>query len=71
MLGDHKIQEQGSWQDIKSKAGLIIKFEPDAQRLKISPNYDKLGAQLQATEEAEVDLCRQTGDIALYGTHLL
>jgi ATP-binding cassette subfamily C (CFTR/MRP) protein 1 len=67
ILGNHGVQEQGLWQDIKFKTGSTIKFESNMQEQKLSATYDKLGAQLRASEEAEIDLSRETGDTALYG----
>jgi hypothetical protein len=33
----------------------------------LAKNLDMLSAQLRASDEAEIDLVRQTGDSALYG----
>lgn len=71
ILGEHGIQEQGSWQDIKFKTGSITKFDASTQGEKISLVYDRLGAQLRASDEAEDDLSRQSGDTALYGIVLV
>ena len=71
ILGDHKIQEQGTWQAIKAKAASMTKFIPNSHEkddIALSANFDKLRAQFRAKDEAEVDLNRQTGDLALYGT---
>lgn len=71
VLGHQGIKEQGTWQDIKVKASSIEKFasEPHASNnALLSSNFDQLNAQVRAKNEAEVDLSRQTGDFALYGT---
>lgn len=71
VLGDHGIKEQGTWQEIKEKAASIAKFNHDPQTksdVVLTANFDKLKAQVRAKDEAEVDLSRQTGDLALYGT---
>jgi len=73
VLGDRKILEQGTWQEIKMIAASIPKFAP-GYHVKInavlSANFDKLQTQILAKDEAEVDLSRQTGDLALYGVYL-
>ena len=69
VLGDHGIKEQGTWQEIKTKTASIAKFTlgPQDNNTVLSANFDQLRAQFRATDEAEVDLARQTGDLALYG----
>lgn len=74
VLGDHKIIDQGKWQNIKIKAGSIPKFSANYNGKDsgiLSTNLDKLNAQLQAKDDTKVDLVRQTGDPALYGSYLL
>ncbi|KUJ08206.1 putative ABC transporter [Mollisia scopiformis] len=73
VLGDHGIKEQGTWREIKSKSASISKFiphHPTSDETVLSSSFDKLRAQLQASGEAELDLSRQTGDLALYGYYL-
>jgi hypothetical protein len=69
VLGDHGIKEQGTWQAIQVKAVSIAKFTPGPQSKSDVPstNFDQLRTQFRAKDEAEVDLARQTGDLALYG----
>ncbi|KFX93219.1 hypothetical protein O988_06925 [Pseudogymnoascus sp. VKM F-3808] len=70
VLGDHGIKEQGTWQAIQVKAVSIAKFTPGPQSksdVVLSTNFDQLRTQFRAKDEAEVDLARQTGDLALYG----
>ncbi|KFY68700.1 hypothetical protein V496_00844 [Pseudogymnoascus sp. VKM F-4515 (FW-2607)] len=70
VLGDHRIKEQGTWQAIQVKAVSIAKFTPGPQsKSDVVPsiNFDQLRTQFRAKDEAEVDLARQTGDLALYG----
>jgi ATP-binding cassette subfamily C (CFTR/MRP) protein 1 len=70
VLGDQGIKEQGTWQDIKVKTASITKFISGSQGkggTVLTTNFNKLGAQFRAKEEAEVDLSRQTGDLGLYG----
>ena len=74
VLGDHGIKEQGTWQTIKVKAGSIEKLTLESQEtnnIALSAKFDNLRAQLQAKDEAEVDLSRQTGDLSLYGISLV
>ena len=69
VLGDNRIIDQGSWQSIKTKAISIAKFT-SSRHLKdsavLSKNFDELGAQFRAKDEAEMDLSRQSGDSTLY-----
>lgn len=70
VLGDRGIKEQGTWQAIQVKAVSIAKFTPGPQSksdVVLSTNFDQLRTQFRAKDEAEVDLARQTGDLALYG----
>jgi ATP-binding cassette subfamily C (CFTR/MRP) protein 1 len=73
VLGDHEIKEQGTWQEIQVKTASVAKFSPSSQdkNTVLSANFDQLRAQFRATAEAEKDLARQTGDIALYGIVIL
>lgn len=69
ILGNHRIEEQGTWEDIKLKAASIEKFALNSQgnnSVSLSANFDRLSAQVRAKDEAEVDLSRQTGDLTLY-----
>jgi len=62
--------EQGNWENIKIKATSISKFSTSnsaKENAVILANFAKLNAQVQAKEETEADLSRQTGDPALYG----
>jgi ATP-binding cassette subfamily C (CFTR/MRP) protein 1 len=71
VLGDRGIVDQGSWQNIKIKAASIAKFASShagKENVVLSANYDKLSAQLRVKDETELDLARQTGDTALYGS---
>ncbi|KAK9424055.1 putative ABC transporter [Seiridium unicorne] len=73
ILGDRGIIDQGSWQDIKVKATSIAKFSSShgiKENAILSTNFEKLSAQLRAKDETEIELARQTGDIALYGYYL-
>ncbi|KAI1179905.1 putative ABC transporter [Nemania sp. FL0916] len=70
VLSDHRIVEQGSWEEIQVKTAAISKFSSSHQveeSAVISANFDKFTAQLRAQDETEADLARQTGDPALYG----
>lgn len=70
VLGNHGIRDQGTGQEIKTKASSIAKFSSELQsrsELVLSSNFDQLNVQVQAKEQAEVDLSRQTGDFSLYG----
>ena len=69
VLGDYEILDQGNWQDIKVKAASIAKFSSShhtQDNTILSADFDKLSAQFRAKDEAEIDLARQTGDLALY-----
>ena len=69
VLGDNGIKEQGTWQEIKARAATIAKFTIGTQEKNdaiLSADMNKLNAQVQARNEAEADLSRQTGDISLY-----
>lgn len=76
VLGDHRIMDQGNWQNIKIKAASIAKFS-SSHHIKdnsavLSAKFDELSAQLRAKDETEIDLARQSGDPALYGNpHLI
>jgi ATP-binding cassette subfamily C (CFTR/MRP) protein 1 len=69
VLGDQVVKEQGAWQEIQVKTASVAKFAlgPRDKNAVLSANFDQLRAQFRATDEAEVDLARQTGDLALYG----
>ncbi|RFU26545.1 hypothetical protein B7463_g9807, partial [Scytalidium lignicola] len=72
ILGDLGIKAQGGWNTIKSKTEAIEKFGPrnpteEGGDSALAKNLDKLNAQLRASNEAEGDLARQTGDTTLYG----
>jgi ATP-binding cassette subfamily C (CFTR/MRP) protein 1 len=70
VLGDHGIKEQGaSCQEINVNAAATVKFTlgPQDKNTLLSTKFDQLRAQFRATDEAGVDLSRQTGDLALYG----
>lgn len=72
ILGDLGIKAQGGWQTIKSKTESIEKFgsrnpTEGGGNSALAKNLDMLSAQLRASDEAEIDLARQTGDSALYG----
>lgn len=79
VLGDNGIKEQGPWEEIKVKAGSIAKFTRNQLRgggqndgfFISSENFDKLCVQVRATDEAEMDLARQTGDFDLYGRYFV
>lgn len=73
VLGDNGIVDQGNWQNIKTKAASIENISSShyiKDNAILSANFDKLGAQFRAKDEAEIDLSRQTGDSALYGNPL-
>ncbi|KAK9581548.1 hypothetical protein V6Z93_008761 [Aspergillus fumigatus] len=74
VLGDHRIIDQGNWQNIKIKAASIAKFSSShhtkVNNAVLSAKFDELSAQLRAKDETEIDLARQTGDPALYGNSL-
>ncbi|KAH8803106.1 putative ABC transporter [Xylogone sp. PMI_703] len=77
VLGDLGIKAQGGLQKMKMKTGSTEKFGPRDWTQKgdsaLAKNFDKLNAQLRASDEAAVDLARQTGDTSLYGyyTHFV
>lgn len=74
VLGDHRIIDQGNWQNIKIKAASIAKFSSShhtkVNNALLSAKLDELSAQLRAKDETEIDLARQTRDPALYGNSL-
>lgn len=72
LLGESRVLEQGPWQSLQGKSAATSKFVPghisERQNHGVpSADLSKLQAQLRAKDEAEVDLARKTGDIALYG----
>ncbi|CAG8972658.1 hypothetical protein HYALB_00011398 [Hymenoscyphus albidus] len=70
VLEDGGIKERGTWNDIKVKASSIAKFAPEKRNsleAALSPKLDQLSAQIQAKNDLENDVSRQTGDFALYG----
>ncbi|KAL2070754.1 hypothetical protein VTL71DRAFT_13780 [Oculimacula yallundae] len=70
VLGDNRIIDQGNWQNIKSKAKKIPKLSTRNHAedgAVLAENYERLGAQVRAKDEAEMDLSRKTGDSTLYG----
>ena len=75
ILGDGTVKEQGQWDDIREKAAAIEKFIPSsgagASATSTPSATTKLTPQLRARDEAEADLARKTGDIALYGPYPL
>ena len=74
VLGNRGIVDQGNWQSIKIKAASIAKFDSGHRardNTLVSASFEKLGAQIRAKDEAEMDLARQSGDSALYGAFLL
>jgi ATP-binding cassette subfamily C (CFTR/MRP) protein 1 len=70
VLGNHGIIDQGKWHSIQVKAESIAKFT-SKNHLKdtatTSATFEKL---VQAKDEAEIDLARQSGDSALYSNIL-
>ncbi|PYI35295.1 putative ABC transporter [Aspergillus indologenus CBS 114.80] len=73
VLGEHRIVDQGRWEDLKIKAASIEKFSGSQHTPKnavLTAKYETLGAQLRAKDETEMDLARQTGDPALYAYYL-
>ncbi|KAI1405376.1 putative ABC transporter [Hypoxylon fuscum] len=75
IIGEGGIREKGTWEELQGKVSAIVKFVPDSHTsgeddTAQSENLVKLSAQLRATDEAEVDLSRQTGEFALYGYYL-
>ncbi|CZR52737.1 related to multidrug resistance protein [Phialocephala subalpina] len=73
ILGDGGVKEQGTWQELKTKSSTIMKFVPRTKEGSASAlvaGFDRLSAQMRARDEAEVDLSRQTGDLALYGYYV-
>lgn len=73
LLGDGGVREQGTWDSLQAKLAAIEKFIPPASgkdESKSAPEIDltrRLEAQLRVRDEAETDLARKTGDVALYG----
>jgi ATP-binding cassette, subfamily C (CFTR/MRP), member 1 len=71
VLDDHGIVAQGKWQKIQMEATSPAKFSSThgiKDNAILSGNFEKLNAQLRAKDETEVDLARQSGDPALYGS---
>ncbi|KAI9643325.1 hypothetical protein NHQ30_007944 [Ciborinia camelliae] len=65
-----KFSLSGNWQSIKIKAESIAKFSSGnhaKDNAAVSAAFDKLGAQVRAKDEAEMDLARHSGDSTLYG----
>jgi hypothetical protein len=74
VLQDHGILDQGSWQNIKTTAASVVKSSFShgiKDNAILSANFENLNAQLRAKDETEIDLARQSGDPALYGTFSL
>ncbi|RAK75330.1 putative ABC transporter [Aspergillus fijiensis CBS 313.89] len=73
VLGEHRILDQGRCENLKIKAASIEKFsgtQHTQNNAVLAANFEKLGAQLRAKAETELDLARQTGDPALYAYYL-
>lgn len=73
VLEKHGILHQGNWQDIQIRIAPSAKLS-SSHRTKdntvLSANFENLGAQLRTKDETEMDLSRQSGDPALYGSFL-
>ncbi|KAJ9155467.1 p-loop containing nucleoside triphosphate hydrolase [Pleurostoma richardsiae] len=67
-----RVKEQGLWRNIQTKTSQVPKFmtrrgaDTNAPMPATDKNLEKLGTRLRALNEAERDLARRTGDIALY-----
>ncbi|KAI0535783.1 putative ABC transporter [Xylaria digitata] len=68
VLDQHGVLEQGSWENIKVKAGSISKFSRthNSKDNPVLSAFDKLSKLAQVGIETEADLARRTGDPALY-----
>ncbi|KAI0129811.1 putative ABC transporter [Xylariales sp. AK1849] len=70
VLDNRSIIDQGNWQSLSRKAISVAKFSPGHQvkdNALLAANFDRLGAQVRAKDESEMDLARRSGDPALYG----
>ncbi|KAI1270368.1 putative ABC transporter [Xylariaceae sp. FL1019] len=73
VLGDHKIQQRGTWQDIGHSGATATKFSQSTLTRNdpmVSAKYDYLNNQLRAKDETEKDIMRQSGDLAIYRYYL-
>ncbi|KAH8689022.1 putative ABC transporter [Talaromyces proteolyticus] len=70
ILGSNTIIDQGHWKNIMHKAASLAKYSSSrhvADNRSSSASFHKLSGQLQAKNEAEIDLARRSGDPTLYG----
>ncbi|KAI5920739.1 putative ABC transporter [Camillea tinctor] len=72
VLGDRTVKDMGTWQELQDHGVNIPKIIEKihmSQESGAGPSkqFAKARSQLQAKDEAEEDLVRQTGDLALYG----
>ncbi|KAI1297079.1 putative ABC transporter [Xylaria venustula] len=72
VLGDRTVKERGTWEELQHHGIALPKIiakihTPHETDAATSKQFAKLSSQLQAKQEAEEDLVRQTGDLALYG----
>ena len=63
------LKSKGLGQDIQVKSASLSKFtfSPQNNNTARSVNFDQLRAQFPTTNEVEIDIFRQTGDLALFG----
>lgn len=73
VLGDHGIQQRGRGLEMKHRSAAILKTlvgnggeAGTTSQGPSSENFDRLNAQVRREAEAEVDLARKTGDLAIY-----
>jgi hypothetical protein len=69
IIADYGIKEQESWESIQMKSASIHKFAADTQsksNIDLSASFNELHTQIQARDDARVDLARQMGDLTLY-----
>lgn len=73
VLENHGILHQGNWQNIQIRGAPSAKLSSSHRtkdNTELSANFENLGNRLRAKDETEMDLSRQSGDPALYGSFL-
>ena len=72
LLGDRGIKQQGSWETIKDELQSVEKFTKSSTsgQKDVAEGVATLDSKLaHARDQAQADLTRKTGDIALYGIY--
>ncbi|KAF2721401.1 putative ABC transporter [Polychaeton citri CBS 116435] len=69
VLEEHRVADQGTWQNLKNKAASIAKFSTGHRSIDntvLTASFNRLSAQLRAKDDTEME----SGDPALYGYYL-